>query len=137
MPDPFAAMPELQEWRLFALFLMRLGKANEGACQYVQWLQRTGWCSPSEWHSEEGDRLRKAWVCARCRPRPKPNGTPSWQRIWRVRRKILTTKCAASPRPKTRHRAPARSTAAGDKDYLSQTDERTRYVTALIVEKML
>ena len=65
-PDPFADMPEpeLQEWRLFVLHLMRLGYTNDSACGFMQWMQRTGWRSPTEYHGEEGDRLRKVWGMA-------------------------------------------------------------------------
>jgi len=62
-PDPFSGKPaeELLEWCLYAVFVMRLGVRNEDATHRCEWLARNGWDSPTQWYSEEGDRLRKAW----------------------------------------------------------------------------
>jgi Protein of unknown function (DUF3102) len=62
LPDPFGETPEeeLQEWRLFALFLMEGGGwRNRNAYHHCEWLKRNGWTSPNEWMGEEGDRFRK------------------------------------------------------------------------------
>jgi Protein of unknown function (DUF3102) len=62
LPDPFAETPEeeLQEWRLFHLFLMeKVGWRNASAYHQCEWLKRNGWTSPNEWMGEEGDRWRK------------------------------------------------------------------------------
>ena len=60
-PDPFADDPEdtLNEWRLWALFLMRHGVRNEYATHRCEWLRRNGWGAPSEWYSDDGGRYRK------------------------------------------------------------------------------
>jgi hypothetical protein len=62
-PDPFADDPEdvLEEWRLFALHLMKLGFWSGHATQMCEWYRRNGWNSPSEWHGADGDRYRKSW----------------------------------------------------------------------------
>ena len=62
LPDPFGDTPEdeLQEWRLFALFLMECrGWRNANAAWQCEWLKRNGWTSPNEWMGKEGDRFRQ------------------------------------------------------------------------------
>ena len=60
-PDPFSDDPEegLQEWSIWALFLLDSGHPADGVDHHMHWLRRNGWYSPSEYYGAEGDLYRK------------------------------------------------------------------------------